>query len=102
MGNLNSYHLSSDQIHEILQTTRGEAFVSADRHLQDCAECRAALCRHAIETDRLSLLENVEPAARRPTCPDYIAWAGVLAGILPADETRRCLQHAMQCDACGV
>jgi CHAT domain-containing protein len=72
-----------------------------DEHLMACARCRGVVDRNSKAQVALSQLRIRDASQPGPDCPSVDELQNCAAGILPAEQSGRCFQHAITCDHCG-
>jgi CHAT domain-containing protein len=70
-------------------------------HLAQCEKCRLLTVSHAAVEARLLSLRPVSLASRGTDCPANEEWLFLAAGLLPAEQVEKDMQHVRNCDHCG-
>jgi len=99
-------HLGEEDLDHLLARDLGMVAASPDRdvvaHAQSCAVCSGQLHEIRQFAQRLRGLSAPAPAAPLATCPTEDVWLLLAAHIVPPDQVDSLLDHAAQCDACGL
>jgi CHAT domain-containing protein len=70
-------------------------------HISVCAQCRSLADRQLKAQAALNQLRIEHSGSRAADCSSNDELLKCAAGVLPVEESERCLQHAIACDHCG-
>jgi tetratricopeptide (TPR) repeat protein len=70
-------------------------------HIAQCEKCRSLAANYASIENRLISLKSGDIALRGEHCPPDEEWFSVAAGLLPAEQAEKDMQHATTCDHCA-
>jgi hypothetical protein len=111
---MTSPHLTPDQIHWLIQSTRlgnhdlqsdvaSDPLHAYEEHLASCATCNAVLRTEAEAYMQLASLRSTTLSSRSQTlqCPPYEIWLELAAGV-PRNDSKELMEHVIQCDCCSL
>jgi CHAT domain-containing protein/tetratricopeptide (TPR) repeat protein len=81
--------------------TSTDALADSRAHLQACAACQKRRQDFETVSQTLAALTVRQRTDRKQECPPEGVWREIAATLMPAEEAKKHLVHAAQCDHCG-
>jgi CHAT domain-containing protein/cytochrome c-type biogenesis protein CcmH/NrfG len=75
---------------------------TAGKHLEQCRSCEKLVQLHAEIEKRLNAQKARPGRVQNDDCPDGQVWLELATGILPEPRAEQLMNHALQCDHCGL
>jgi CHAT domain-containing protein/cytochrome c-type biogenesis protein CcmH/NrfG len=103
-------HLTQDELEFLISSGASQEWESSPSglepegivsHSAQCEKCRLLAASYAAVQARMGSLRSGRLSPRQVDCPSDEQWVFVAAGLLPAEQAEKNMQHAANCDHCG-